>query len=332
MGISEGYGAGKKIGVIGLGSIGTTHALALQKLGVESVQALRTNRGARQFHPQLQGFVTEVETHNGFSNMDGYIIANPTALHVNTFRQIIGYGKPIFIEKPAASNLQDLVLMKELAQAGPAVQIGFCLRFDELLVQVVSLVQNHREKIRFTRLEVGQYLPSWHPYTDYRQEYFSRTDLGGGAIRTLAHELDLAQWFFGLLTLKSGRVQHISGLEIDVDDCARLQISSDACAEVELHMDFLQKKPVRKGIFVADDCDIHYDFVERTLTVVDTDGQPMLEKHFAATNMYVDQMKAFLQLCAGEKPAIAYATLEESVAQLQLIELAEMQSTTNSQL
>ena len=37
------------------------------------------------------------------------------------------------------------------------------------------------------------YLPSWHPWEDYGLSYAARKDLGGGALRTLDHEIDFLE-------------------------------------------------------------------------------------------------------------------------------------------
>jgi len=44
-------------------------------------------------------------------------------------------------------------------------------------------------------IEVGSFVPAWHPYEDFRELYACRADLGGGVLLTEIHEVDLCYWF-----------------------------------------------------------------------------------------------------------------------------------------
>ena len=66
-------------------------------------------------------------------------------------------------------------------------------------------LQAYRERIQFgvigkvlsVRCEIGQYLPSWRPGSDYRQAVSASRALGGGALLELSHEIDYLRWIFG---------------------------------------------------------------------------------------------------------------------------------------
>ena len=72
------------------------------------------------------------------------------------------------------------------------------------------------------RIEVGEYLPGWHTYEDYRQMYASRADLGGGVILSQIHELDYLYWLFGLPKRVFALGGHLTRLEVDVEDIASI--------------------------------------------------------------------------------------------------------------
>ncbi|MBA7582435.1 hypothetical protein ES708_24363 [subsurface metagenome] len=65
---------------------------------------------------------------------------------------------------------------------------------------------------------VGEYLPFWHPYEDYRKSYAAKKELGGGVLRTLSHEIDLVQYWFGEYEKIFAKISKISDLDIEVDD------------------------------------------------------------------------------------------------------------------
>ncbi len=57
--------------------------------------------------------------------------------------------------------------------------------------------QDKLGKIYSVQVDLGEYLPDWHPWEDYRQSYAARADQGGGVVLTLIHELDYLHWLFG---------------------------------------------------------------------------------------------------------------------------------------
>ncbi len=59
--------------------------------------------------------------------------------------------------------------------------VGYQMRFHPCLQRLHALVSGKKiGRILSVRAEVGEYLPGWHKYEDYRQMYASRQDLGGG--------------------------------------------------------------------------------------------------------------------------------------------------------
>ena len=91
-------------------------------------------------------------------------------------------------------NLVDAVAANHLI-----VAVGCQLRFHPAL----ELFKKHLDEesvgpVLAVRAEVGEYLPGWHPYEDYRQSYAARQSMGGGVIFTLIHEIDYLAWLFGV--------------------------------------------------------------------------------------------------------------------------------------
>src|SRR5262249_50754203 len=121
------------------------------------------------------------------------------------------------------------------------------------------------------RATVGEYLPGWHPYEDYRQMYASRADLGGGVLVTQIHEFD---YLYALLGLPR-RVFTVGGkrsaLEIDVEDTASTLMDYDGLA-VHLHQDYVQRPPSRSCEVVGSRGKVVMDLPTLSLTRWDDDG------------------------------------------------------------
>ena len=94
-----------KIAIVGLGSMGRNHYRILKSLDNEC-----TLVGLCDITP-LDGYdepcFTEVELLLSNTKPDGVIIAAPTSLHKDIALMCIEAGVAIFIEKPAASSVED---------------------------------------------------------------------------------------------------------------------------------------------------------------------------------------------------------------------------------
>lgn len=328
MGNSESNEAGKRIGIIGLGSIGVKHCEALSEIGVKNIQALRTGKGMKTIPETLLKIVENIESFEQFNNIDAFIVSNPTALHLDVIKHILKYHKPIFIEKPLTDeNLNSNEIIQDLLNYKYKIQVGFCLRFHNVVLKVNEIIKSGLlGKIYFADLKVGQFLPQWHPYTDYRNEYFSKKNLGGGAIRTLSHEIDLAQFFFGNpIAIKSFQAK-VSDLEIDVDDLSIIFLKySDKT--VKLEIDFLQKNPKRIGVIHGSENDLEYDIFNNTVSLYNKDGFLLSIENIEKNNMYTAQMNCFLK-----ETMDGFSTVEESLAQMQIIENVENYNKNNGWL
>ena len=310
-----------RIGIIGLGSIGWTHINALHELGVTNIYALRTNKGAKVVD-DLKG-VKQLFNLEEFLvlNLNGIIVSNPTSLHVKTILSLASLNIPIFVEKPIASEIKELTQLANFNKN--LITVGYCLRYHPIIRKVKSLLDSNVIGDVFqSRIQVGQYLPSWHPYTDYRKEYFSRKDLGGGAIRTLSHELDLLVFFFKEPEKVHSLTDKISDLEIDVDDYSII-IAKYKTMVARVELDFFSLNINREGSIYGKKGEIHYDVINKTIKTSYRDEKPdEIIVTFQDTNMYVEQMRDFLnningkpsQLCSYKEAVSVMKIIEESVS------------------
>jgi len=263
-----------KVLIIGLGSIGQRHANALLTLGITNIAALRTGKGQKSIdsglHNKIKMFQSEEEAFAWSSSH--IIISNPTSFHLDYIQKAIDRNIKIFVEKPIANNLKDVKLINEINAVNGVV--GYNLRFHGLFIFIKNLIVNNTYgRVISAQLHVGQYLPNWHPYEDYRKAYYSRKNLGGGGLRTLSHEIDLMQYFFGKIKTIYAKVQTDSDLEIDVDDVTNIIASADKCAQTTLHINLLDPKVKREGRIYFSEGLLEYDFVESRVTFTSNSGQ-----------------------------------------------------------
>ena len=123
-----------RIGLLGVGRIGATHAellarhpevteLVLGDAVVERAHEVAGRVGVRAVESIDAMFATP---------LDGLVIATPTTTHADLIERGVAAGLTVFCEKPVATDLRRTVEVAErVAAADGRVQIGFQRRFDQ---------------------------------------------------------------------------------------------------------------------------------------------------------------------------------------------------------
>ncbi len=314
-----------KIGIIGLGSIGQRHARTLLKLGITDIYALRTKKGTMTKLPDDLRDVKEVYSEDEFydTDLDGVIIANPTSLHIDTMKKALQKNIAVFVEKPLASHLSEL---EELGQFDLSkVFVGFTMRYDAVINHIKGVLDSKKlGEIYKAHLYCGQYLPHWHPYADYRKEYYSRKELGGGVIRTLCHEIDIMQYLFGIPQELLGVVEKLSSLQIDVDDNALLICRMRNNALITIELDYLNPKDIRNGIIFGSEGILEYTYSNPEIRYIDNTGKTavLYKKEKQDWDMtYQLEMEDFISCISSG--SIPKSTFHDGVEVMNIIEKAE---------
>jgi len=126
-----------RIGLIGVGRIGSFHARSLATLPVidelvisDAAPELALGVG-RELHATVVAEPADVLA----AGVDGVVIASSTATHPDLIRACVRAGITTFCEKPVAQTYKDAAaLAEELADSDVPVQIGFPRRFDPAYV------------------------------------------------------------------------------------------------------------------------------------------------------------------------------------------------------
>jgi hypothetical protein len=141
-------------------------------------------------------------------------------------------GAHVFIEKPLSHESSGIeALISEARRRDRVVQIGYNMRFHPGLQILKELIDSGKSgRVLWLSVEVGQYLPDWRPWQHYRESYSARHELGGGIILDGSHELDYICWLLGRPTEVTCRAEHLSSLDVDVEDSAWIYLSVSGAA------------------------------------------------------------------------------------------------------
>lgn len=128
-----------RVGIAGLGKMGTNHLNELRKDGEFEVVALYDVRQNAEFN---EPFFTQI---NEFShtNLDILIISSPTSTHLSLAKALLPKVKTCLIEKPLAMNLNEMNEIKALAKTHEnSVAVGFSERFNPAILALKKELQN----------------------------------------------------------------------------------------------------------------------------------------------------------------------------------------------
>jgi predicted dehydrogenase len=309
------------VGIVGLGSIGRRHARELHAQGAEVIALRRPEAPAV---PELE-FVQVVSDPAAFwkRGPDAIVVANPTALHVPAVTETLaGSGARVLVEKPLAMSTQQAIEVP-VPERG-RLRVAYCLRFHPVVRAVAeALASRAIGNVTAGRIRFGSYLPDWHPDQDFRSGYAARPELGGGALRTLSHELDLVQHWLGPVQSVSGVVRAASALGLDVDDVAYLTCQTDAGAVVAVELDFVTPGYDRGGELIGELGRIEYrlDPDQPRVTVTDQGGERREQRVAGYDEMYAEQARDLLNWAGGG--ASLACTYDEAEHVLEIIEAAE---------
>lgn len=177
---------------------------------------------------------------------DLVVIATPTAHHAGVALAAARHGVHLFVEKPFSHTLDGFDAVEQLVrQQGLYFFIAFQRRFHPLLARIKTLLDDGVVgRVVNVVMNVGSYLPAWHPYEDFQTLYACRRELGGGVLLTEIHEFDLCHWFFGLPQRVLCVGGNFSGVPMDVEDTAAATLHyGDFLAHI--NMSFMQRRVER---------------------------------------------------------------------------------------
>ena len=294
--------------VIGCGSVGQRHVGNLLTLNVTKLVCF-------DVRPDRQ---TEVRSNFGVQTVDSLeeawdlqpdvaLITLPTSLHVPTALEAANRGCHLFIEKPLSDRPDGIKQLLEVVREKNLVTLVGCnMRFHPGLLRVKKLLKERAiGHVVAARVEVGQYLPDWHPWEDYREGYSARRDLGGGVILDAIHELDYIRWLLGEVEAISCFSGKLSRLEIQTEDTAAILLRFVNGAIGEVHMDYVQRTYSRTCQIIGDEGTIRWDYTtgEVRWYSAATQEEEVFRNPSAwePNHMYVDEMQHFLRCLAGQE-------------------------------
>lgn len=286
--------------IIGMGSIGVRHGSILKKMG-HTLWAYRTLRSTYP-HP-LPIDATFFHLEEALSKKpDGILITNPNDLHLETAFKTLPYKIPLFIEKPLSHSLEKIDLFQKSAEGIPLL-VGFNLRYHPAFLLFETLLEKVGQPL-YLSAHFGSYLPSWHPWEDYKKSFSSSKTRGGGVSLVSCHEIDLALALLGEVSFQTSLTSGIGSLDIEAEEGRDLLLKHHKGATSHLHLNFYQKNYDRFLKLVGTKGTLMWNFLSSAL-LFDGPYQKEYPLGSDATTLlqisYQNQMMHFIEVVKGEK-------------------------------
>lgn len=199
-----------RIGVLGLGFMGSTHLQALARTpGAEVVAVMSRNES------RLSGDLSDIAGNLGIpglkmdfagyrkyrdadalledSGIDAVDICLPTHLHERISVQALERGKHVLVEKPMALDGESADRMVDAAgKSGRVLMVAQVLRFMPPYQGLADLVRSGKlGHVRSALFRRRTAVPTWGDWE------FDRSKSGGGVYDLLIHDVDMALHLFG---------------------------------------------------------------------------------------------------------------------------------------
>jgi len=316
--------------VIGYGSIGRRHIQNLSKIKNMEIMVCTKRRSDKFLRTKKCRIVKSVN--EGIKeNPDFGIISNETIFHTDTALKLASAGISFFSEKPLSHSFKHVPKLLQIVKKKKLVTMMGCdLRFNPCIKKIKELVKQRKiGRIISAQVELGSYLPDWHPYEDYRLGYAARKDLGGGVLLTCIHELDYLFWFLGKVKEAISFTGKFSDLELDVEDLSSIILRFDNNVIAEVHLDFFQKPTYRRCKMMGTKGTIYWDSEINKVKIFDSKKKKWkieysLPKNYNDNYAFSDELNHFLYCLNKKKESIN--PVSEGAKVLQIVEAIKKSS------
>lgn len=302
-----------RILVVGLGSMGRRRLRNLTHIGGHELAGMEP----------WADRATEVATESGIEvfpsleaglawKPDALVISTPPDQHTPIALEAARNGLPFFTEASVVVHGMD-ELIAAVESAGTVAAPSCTMRFH-------PAVQVLRERLArgtigrplaFTH-HVGQYLPDWHPWEDYRTYYVSQRDTGA-AREIVPFELNWLTYLFGPVSDLAALRGKVSDLEVDIDDIYSGVFAFENGVQGSMVIEVVSRPAIRRARIAGElgtliwDWNGHVVQEWRADTGVweDFPDPPPVQGpggEWVAENMYIEEMRGYLAAIEGTAP------------------------------
>lgn len=314
--------------IAGLGSIGNRHLNNLMTLGVKRITVLRRPGSNPHFGVPpgvnvVHDVASAIECSPSFA-----VVCTPSSRHVSLAVQLISHGTPCLIEKPLHdridASVNELAEISAASIAGQLSGMAYCMRFHRAYAMAAGMLAGGElGRCIYGKAWFEGYLPEWHPWENFAQSYAASNRLGGGALRTLDHEIDFMNWSLGRAVESTGLTANVGGIQIEADEVAHLCSRHNSGCSSQICLALCRKPPSRGFEFVCQNGVLRYCLESKRLKVCRHAGnwETLLNLPETETDrMYLELLREFVQQIQTGKASPLIPGVEAGINSLRIID------------
>ena len=310
------------LAIVGLGSIGRRHLRLISEIRPDiKIIVVRSGHGSACDEEKMAVKVTDSIGDAIKEGIQAAIISSPATLHLKQSLELAKNGIHLLIEKPI-SHTSDRVkeLLKIVNENRITTMVGYVLRYDLGAMKFKNWLDNKvKGKILHARIECGSYLPDWRPDQDYRKTVSALSELGGGVLLELSHEIDYLYWFFGKPKDVQAQIRNSGTLDINVEDQVDLLMTSEQGYCISVQIDFNRRHVERKCKVLTTEGELIWDAVNKNVTWKGVNKEQFkYEYNNERNSIYRKQLEVFFDCIENDNDPIV--TVKDGINVISLID------------
>ena len=297
--------------ITGLGSMGKRRIRNLLALGERDIVGFDLRPARNKEAKERYGLRTvgRFEDMKG-EDFDALINSTSPDAHGGYIRYALKHQKHFFVEHPTSDDgYKEILASKDKTVKAPS-----CTFLFNSAIKTMKEVLNAGGigKVLAFQYHMGQYLPDWHPWENYREVYFSKKETG--ACREMfCFELIWLNHLMGSEVKEArGTITKLSDLDMNADDTLTAALTYENNVRGTLLIDVIARKPYRTLRILGSEGVLEWERFDYSVKVFDAKtkqtevipvpkGAP--EKGYInEEEMYIEEIRVLLNAIAGKVP------------------------------
>lgn len=322
-----------KLLIVGLGSMGKRRArlargmdASIQISGVDTTESRRTE--AEGLGITAYASIGEAVTADKF---DAALVCTAPITHAGIISELLDAGLPVFTELNLVSDGYE-ENMKKAKEKGLPLFLSSTMLYRGETQYIKRQVEAFAKPVNYI-YHIGQYLPDWHPWENYKN-FFVGDKRTGGVREIFGIDLPWLLDTFGPVKSLHVEKDKISQLEVDYPDSYFVTLRHENGMKGMLAVDVVSPKAVRNFECFGEGLHLFWEGNPRSLYTFDHDkGEKLPVNTYESfehdsrysdnivENAYVDELANFFAVLKGaEQPRYSF---EKDLETIRLIEAIE---------
>ena len=319
--------------IVGLGSMGRRRARLLRGLAPDA-KISGVDLSPERRETAREAGVEPIETLDAAlaaKRFDAAFVCTAPLTHASILSQLLGAAVPSFTELNLVPDGYDELTAKAREQGVPLF-LSSTMLYRAETQYIKRRVAEFGKPVNYI-YHIGQYLPDWHPWENYRN-FFVGDRRTGGVREIFGIDLPWLIDAFGPVTRVHAEKDKISGLEIGYDDSVFVMLRHENGTKGVVCADVVSPKAVRNFECFGEGLHLFWEGNPKALFEYDAEKK---EKAFVNTyasfehdarysdniveNAYVDEIANFLGVLRGdEQPRWSFEKDKAALAVIDAIE------------